>query len=140
MATLLPFTCGTFNRTLSAGLLKTSSINAEDYLPKLDGEYAAGDVRARENPGLSSLHTIFVREHNRIASTLAAMDSSLSDEELYQRCRRFHCHRIELWFKPINQLPILFQDCIGRDAEYSLWPVLARGHRGGFDGQVSPGN
>ena len=61
-------------------------------LPKLDGgngpEFAAGDVRARENPGLSSLHTIFVREHNRIALNLFYKGVSSSDEELYQMARR----------------------------------------------------
>ena len=61
-------------------------------LPKLDGrngpEFAAGDVRALENPGLSSLHTIFVREHNRIAQSLNHKGVSSSDEELYQMARR----------------------------------------------------
>ena len=55
----------------------------------MNGTFVAGDARATENPGLSSLHTIFVREHNRIAGTLAALDRSLSDEELYQRARRY---------------------------------------------------
>ena len=61
-------------------------------LPKLDGasgpEFAAGDVRARENPGLSSLHTLFVREHNRIALSLYYKGATSSDEELYQMARR----------------------------------------------------
>ena len=68
------------------------------FLPKLEGEYAGGDVRATENPGLLSLHTIFVREHNRIASALAEMDSSLSDEELYQRTRRYSTSTVEIAF------------------------------------------
>ena len=58
----------------------------------LDGgngpEFAAGDVRARENPGLSTLHTIFVREHNRIALSMYYKGVSSSDEELYQMARR----------------------------------------------------
>ena len=57
-------------------------------LPKVNDTYVAGDVRATENPGLSSLHTVFVREHNRIAAALHALDATLSDEELYQRTRR----------------------------------------------------
>ena len=55
----------------------------------MNGTYVAGDVRATENPGLSSLHTIFLREHNRIAGALGALDATLSDEELYQRTRRY---------------------------------------------------
>jgi peroxidase len=50
-------------------------------------QQTAGDERAIENPGLASLHTVFLREHNRIASGLKKLDSSLSDEELYQKAR-----------------------------------------------------
>ena len=58
-------------------------------LPKLEGEFTGGDVRARENPGLTSLHTIFVREHNRIATALGANGlQGHSDEDLYQITRR----------------------------------------------------
>ena len=78
-----------FPRVFYGGLLKMSEGR---LLPKLDGgngpEFAAGDVRARENPGLSSLHTIFVREHNRIAQSLNHKGVSSSDEELYQMARR----------------------------------------------------
>ena len=63
-------------------------------MPKVNGSFVAGDVRATENPGLSSLHTVFVREHNRIAGALAALDATLSDEELYQRTRRY-CYIVE---------------------------------------------
>ena len=36
----------------------------------IHGEYTAGDVRARENPGLASIHTLFVLEHNHIVDLL----------------------------------------------------------------------
>jgi hypothetical protein len=52
-----------------------------------DRLFAAGDVRANENVELTALHTLFVREHNAIASRLAGSDPALSDEQLYQLAR-----------------------------------------------------
>lgn len=52
-----------------------------------DQLYAAGDTRANENIELTSLHTVFVREHNRWADRIAKMNPQLTDEELYQRAR-----------------------------------------------------
>ena len=61
-------------------------------------EFMAGDVRARENPGLSSLHTIFVREHNRIATFIAASVPQWSDEDVFQFTRRNENHNVDNWF------------------------------------------
>ncbi|PQO31645.1 peroxidase family protein [Blastopirellula marina] len=52
-----------------------------------DGFFMAGDVRANENAELTSLQTLFVREHNWWADQIAASDPSLSDEEIYQQAR-----------------------------------------------------
>jgi len=49
--------------------------------------FAAGDVRANENPELTSLHTLFVREHNRVAGNLAQQHPTWTDEQLYQAAR-----------------------------------------------------
>lgn len=51
--------------------------------------YLAGDIRANENVGLLAMHTLFVREHNRKAEEIAAANPELSDEEIYQRTRKF---------------------------------------------------
>ena len=48
---------------------------------------AAGDVRANENIELTSLQSLFVREHNRWATRLAAENPRLTDAELYTRAR-----------------------------------------------------
>ncbi|TWT93475.1 peroxidase [Botrimarina colliarenosi] len=53
--------------------------------------FVAGDVRANEQTGLTSMHTLFVREHNRLAGQLAAAnagDASWDDERIYQTARR----------------------------------------------------
>jgi len=53
-----------------------------------DTLFLAGDVRANEQVGLTALHTLFVREHNRLAGRIAAEEPRLSGEEIYQRARR----------------------------------------------------
>lgn len=52
--------------------------------------FVAGDVRANEQLGLTAMHTLFVREHNRIADALAGMpdyDPVADDELIYQKAR-----------------------------------------------------
>ena len=71
-------------RTLSGGKLKTSAGN---LLPLSGGFFQAGDSRANENPELTSLQTVFVREHNRLADQFAKQTPGLTDEQLYQKAR-----------------------------------------------------
>lgn len=44
--------------------------------------------RANENPELVSLHTLFVREHNRIATNVSAQHPKWSDEQVFQETRK----------------------------------------------------
>lgn len=83
-------------RTFSGGLLKTSDGDLlpfnVDGLPN-DGSpqadfFVAGDVRANENIVLTSMHTLFVREHNRLAGLIAMMAPDATDEEIYQLARK----------------------------------------------------
>ena len=63
--------------------------NANDAHVWADAQlFLAGDVRANENPGLASLHTLFIREHNRLAGLVAAAEPSASDEVVFQHARR----------------------------------------------------
>lgn len=73
-------------RDFSGGKL---TVNESGMMPKNDdGHYMSGDVRANENAGLTSMHTLWVREHNRVADELVQENPSLSDEEIYQDARR----------------------------------------------------
>lgn len=51
--------------------------------------FLAGDIRANEQVGLIAMHTLFVREHNRLAAEIAASDPGLSGDEIYERARAF---------------------------------------------------
>lgn len=78
-------------RTFVHGLLRTStrSLGGKEMLPvDSEGHFFSGDIRGTEMPGLASVHTMFIREHNRIARELRDMNSRLSDEELFQRARQ----------------------------------------------------
>lgn len=84
-------------RTLDGtGQLKTSDGNLLpfnlDGLPNAGGNssalFVAGDVRANEQVGLTTMHTLFVREHNRLAQQIAERNPNLSGEDIYQRARR----------------------------------------------------
>ncbi|XP_011878846.1 PREDICTED: chorion peroxidase isoform X2 [Vollenhovia emeryi] len=50
--------------------------------------FAAGDARANENLHLTTMHLLWARQHNRIASELARVNAAWSDETLYQETRR----------------------------------------------------
>lgn len=82
-----------------AGRLKVTPHPTGDLLPFNDGTipnaggpgtdlFVAGDVRANEHAILTSLHTLFVREHNRQAALLAGANPSWSDEQIYQKARK----------------------------------------------------
>jgi hypothetical protein len=47
-----------------------------------------GDGRSNEQPGLATMHTIWMRHHNLLASGLAKVNPHWSDEEVYQNARR----------------------------------------------------
>ena len=70
-----------------------------EFLPSIDdipiddgntgrgGLFAAGDVRANEHIGLTAIHTMFMREHNRIIPIIERAQPELSNNEVYQTAR-----------------------------------------------------
>lgn len=74
---LLPFNDGTQVNAGPGGLPSTST-----------DLFTAGDIRASEQSGLTAVHTLFVREHNRLADQIAAEHPDWNDEQIYQRARK----------------------------------------------------
>ena len=86
-------------RTFAGGHLKTSAGNLLALntvgLPNANDAHAvadtrlflAGDVRANENIELTAMQTLFVREHNRLADTIATQHPTWTDEQIYQQSR-----------------------------------------------------
>lgn len=50
--------------------------------------FVAGDIRANENTLLTSLQTVFLREHNRLVDVIAAQKPSLNAQEQYNLARK----------------------------------------------------
>ena len=89
---LLPFntTSGEFNE------------NIDHNAPEMDDELAsnaklfvAGDKRANENTLLIAVHTLFVREHNRLADEYSLKHPDWSDERIYQKARKMVSGQIQ---------------------------------------------
>jgi peroxidase len=86
-------------RTFQNGKLKTSAngqllplntggLENADALGLGAQLFLAGDVRANEQLNLTAVHTLFVREHNRLATRIHNLYPSLDDEQIFQIARR----------------------------------------------------
>jgi peroxidase len=77
---------------MSAGDLlifnEDSLTNANGFVADPTTLFLAGDIRANEQLGLTVMHTLFVREHNRTARLLAAVNPNASDDEVFEEARR----------------------------------------------------
>ncbi len=83
-------------RTLDGtGELKTSEGNLlpfnADGFANAGGDSAtlflAGDVRANEQLGLTAMHTLFMRERNRLAAEIRSADPNLPGDDIYEQAR-----------------------------------------------------
>ncbi|KAM9495180.1 eosinophil peroxidase [Clarias gariepinus] len=90
--------------------------------------YLAGDSRANEHLGMISLHTLFLREHNRLAKELHMLNPHWSPDTLYQEARKIlgAVHQVLTWD---HYLPHV----LGHRAYAELMP-----HYQGYDAKVDP--
>ncbi|XP_041792243.1 eosinophil peroxidase-like [Chelmon rostratus] len=79
---LLPFT------NMSANMCATRARITNDVDVEEVPCFLAGDERSNENIGLTSLHTLMLREHNRLARALAELNPHWDGERLYQEARK----------------------------------------------------
>ena len=76
---LLPFAKDGGSSFANAG---TGNLDTDEYL------FIGGDPRVNEQVGLTAMHTLWVREHNRIAEILRDEYDDTTDETVYQMARK----------------------------------------------------
>jgi peroxidase len=92
---------------VDSALLKTSAGNLLPFntesLTNANGPvrdpttlFLAGDVRVNEQASLAVLHTLFVREHNRLVTFLRSADPAASAETIYHTARRLVIAEIQI--------------------------------------------
>lgn len=100
-----------------------SLTNANGFIQDPTALFLAGDIRANEQLALATMHTLFVREHNRIAEILEDDFPANTPDEIFEATRRLLVAKIQI-ITYEEWLPALVGDVI---PEYS-----------GYDETVDP--
>ncbi|MCA9246397.1 MAG: hypothetical protein KDA42_04755, partial [Planctomycetales bacterium] len=74
-------------KTSDGDLLPFNTAGLDNAGGPSESLFLAGDVRANENAALTAMQTLWVREHNYWADQIAADDSSLTGDQIYERAR-----------------------------------------------------
>ena len=96
----------------------------------------AGDFRVNEQPGLSTMHTLWVREHNRVAAELMRINPRWDLERVFQEARRIV---IATWQNIIfnEWLPIVLGQTYMKS--FSLFPLRpGQGYAEDYDSSIDP--
>nr|XP_027196599.1 peroxidase-like [Dermatophagoides pteronyssinus] len=135
-------------RTFRGGLMRTWNIfdkegmkpllPAEDKNPDLECInrprnlfcFIAGDIRVNEQIHLTVLHTLYVRDHNRMAIELGRINPHWDDERIYQEAR--HIMAATVQHIAFNEwLPIVIGDNMME--QHNLKLVEEGGYWNGYD-------
>ncbi|NWX15910.1 PERE peroxidase, partial [Aegotheles bennettii] len=110
------------NKTKSICVLTNKSANIPCF--------KAGDKRVTENLIISTMHTVFLREHNRLVRALRKLNPHWDGEKLYQESRKIVI--------AINQI-ITYRDYVPRllGKETSKWIPLYSGYKEDVDPTVA---
>ena len=135
-------------RAYKAGLLKSSqsAYNSREHLPKRGGIesclglkrrekcYKSGDSRAEDNGFLLSMHTVWLREHNRIAKKLGYMNPDWDDEMIFQEARQITIAEYQNVLYG-EWLPLIVGESVAK--QFDLLP-LKYGYFMGYDDKAFP--
>ena len=96
--------------------------------------FHAGDNRVNEQPGLATMHTLWLREHNRVALKLSSINPHWSDDRTFLETRRYIGAVIQ--HITYNEwLPIILGPRVLEIFELKLLP---RGYYTGYNDTVNP--
>jgi len=135
-------------RTKSNGQLLTNILckrqGEPQYMPLEDDQdacqygigtcYKAGDVRASGLPQLTVLHTLWMREHNRLAKQLSYINPHWGDERIFQEARKIVIASIQ-HITYAEWLPALLGENYTRQNGLEL---LTEGYRNAYNETVDP--
>ena len=96
--------------------------------------FQAGDHRVNEQPGLATMHTLWLREHNRVALKLSELNPHWSDDRTFLETRRF-IGAVMQHITYNEWLPIILGPRVLEIFELRLKP---RGYYQGYNATVNP--
>lgn len=71
--------------------------NANDTaVPDPKSLFIAGDIRANEQAGLAAMHTLWLREHNRLAANLSDENPDADADDVFEAARRLVIAKIQI--------------------------------------------